>query len=265
MALLSAPAEYFQQIILQLSTDAGNAVLIWYLTGLGSHRWTYGTHWRRANIKIWRNKSNRMCVTSNSMLQFLSSSEMQFLNKIKAWMMTLDTPNLQRGEFRYLLETLGLLQSAGATKIKFSRRASRVNKNKSLHCINLPRSFTWKRWFVWIIKSETFAYLNGKMGSVRNWKWGHPSIQHRLYQSCMVNKQRNHHIPECVRPATSHSIALCMQSAFLFACCFITFSFFIDGDWGAPASTAHLWWQGGNGDNAFITCRWVCETAGCFS
>lgn len=32
-------------------------------------------------------KPNRMCVTSNSMLQLLLSPEMQFLNKIKAWMM----------------------------------------------------------------------------------------------------------------------------------------------------------------------------------
>lgn len=37
-------------------------------------------------------KPNRMCVTNNSMLQFLSSPEMPFLNKIKAWMTMLEAP-----------------------------------------------------------------------------------------------------------------------------------------------------------------------------
>lgn len=59
-------------------------------------------------------KPNPMCVTSNSMLQFLLSPEMQFLNKIKACMMMLDVPKLERGEVRYLLEKLGLLQSTSA-------------------------------------------------------------------------------------------------------------------------------------------------------
>lgn len=71
--------------------------------------------------------------------------------------------SLQRGEFRCLLEKLDFFQSASAMNewmIKFSRRASRVNKNKSLHRINLSRNFTWKRCFTWITKSETFAFLN---------------------------------------------------------------------------------------------------------
>lgn len=53
-------------------------------------------------------KANLVCVTSNSMLQFLLSSETHFfLNKTKAWMMMLAAPKLQRGESRCLLEELG--------------------------------------------------------------------------------------------------------------------------------------------------------------
>lgn len=93
-------------------------------------------------------KPNRICVTSHSMLQFLLSAETQSLNKIKAWMMMVDVPKLQRGEFRYLQKKLALFKSARAIKIKFSIRASRVNKNKSLHRINLSRNFMLKRNFI---------------------------------------------------------------------------------------------------------------------
>lgn len=41
-------------------------------------------------------KPNRMWLTNNSMLQFLSSPEMQFLNKIKAWRMMLEAPNIAK-------------------------------------------------------------------------------------------------------------------------------------------------------------------------
>lgn len=140
----------------------------------------------------------------------------------------------------------------------------RAESNKSLHRVNLHRNFTWKRCFIWIIKRETFAYLKGEIGSVRNWKWGHPSIHPRLYQSCMINNQRNPHFPACMRPNTSHPAALCRQSAFLFAWCFITFSCFIDDHWRVSASTVRLWWRGPNGGNAFITYRRVCETSNCW-
>lgn len=165
-----------------------------------------------------------MCVTNNSMLQFLSSPEMPFLNKIKAWMTMLEAPP-------WIRESPGEGCFALVMKIKFRRCASRLRKNKSF-------SRKLKRCCIWIRKKHNVCCLRGETG--QKVKAGAPFHPPRLSE--LHDKQQEKSSFSCVREVRRLSES--RPSAFLSARSSITSSRFTARDWGAPASTVLLWWRG---------------------